>query len=196
LVVGFALFALTIATLTTNVAANVVSPANDFSNLWPRVISFKRGAIITGVLGILIFPWKLYTDLANYIFAWLIGYGALLGAIGGVMIADYYLIRRCALEPPELYHPAGRYSYGGSGFNWRALLALATGIIPNVPGFLAQASRGTIGVPQFFRELYVYAWFVGFLLAGMVHIGLSLIFPATSQKPAAGKVEQVTSVKA
>ena len=196
LVVGFALFALTIATLTTNVAANVVSPANDFSNLWPRVISFKRGAIITGVLGILIFPWKLYTDLANYIFAWLIGYGALLGAIGGVMIADYYLIRRCALEPPELYHPAGRYSYGGSGFNWRALLALATGIIPNVPGFLAQASRGAIGVPQFFRELYVYAWFVGFLLAGVVHIGLSLIFPATSQKPAAGKVEQVTSVRA
>jgi NCS1 family nucleobase:cation symporter-1 len=148
------------------------------------------------VLGILIFPWKLYTDLANYIFSWLIGYGALLGAIGGVMISDYYLIRRCALEPLELYHPAGRYSYGGRGFNWRALLALTIGIAPNVPGFLGQASGGAIAVPQFFKELYIHAWFVGLLLAGIVHIGLSLIFPATTENPAPGEVEQATSVKA
>ena len=196
LVVGFALFALTIATLTTNVAANVVSPANDFSNLSPRVISFKRGAIITGVLGILIFPWKLYTDLARYIFSWLIGYGALLGSVAGVMLADYYLIRRRSLEPLELYHPAGRYSYGGKGFNWRALLALAIGIAPNIPGFLAQASGGVIAAPQFFKELYVYAWFVGLLLAGSVHTGLSLLVPATTEKTGADKVEQATSVKA
>src|SRR5690606_30585417 len=117
LVVGFALFGLTVATLSTNIAANVVSPANDFSNLWPRVISFKRGGLITGLVGILIFPWKLYSDLANYIFTWLIGYSALLGAVAGVMIADYYVLRRRRLDVADLYREDGRYAYGGSGFN-------------------------------------------------------------------------------
>jgi NCS1 family nucleobase:cation symporter-1 len=189
-VVAFSLFALTIATLTTNIAANVVSPANDFSNLWPRVITFKRGGILTGIIGILIFPWKLYTNLAAYIFTWLIGYGALLGAIGGVMIADYYWIRRRQLDPDQLYLPEGIYGYGGRGFNWRALVALGAGIGPNIPGFLAQASRGAIRVAPLFESLYVYAWFVGLLIAALVHIALNRIFPVP------GPLEGQTDIKA
>jgi NCS1 family nucleobase:cation symporter-1 len=189
-VVAFSLFALTIATLTTNIAANVVSPANDFSNLWPRVITFKRGGILTGIIGILIFPWKLYTNLAAYIFTWLIGYGALLGAIGGVMIADYYWIRRRQLDPDQLYLPEGIYGYGGRGFNWRALVALGAGIGPNIPGFLAQASRGAIRIAPLFESLYVYAWFVGLLIAAIVHIALSRIFPVP------GPLQSETGIKA
>lgn len=176
-VVGFALFVLTIATLSTNIAANVVSPANDFSNLWPRVINFKRGGIITGIIGILIFPWKLYTDLSNYIFTWLIGYSALLGSIAGVMIVDYYIIRRLRLKPDDLYREDGAYSFGGSGFNWRALVAIAAGILPNVPGFLAQASGGAIAAAPFFESLYTYAWFVSLIIAGLVHAVLTMAFP-------------------
>ena len=176
-VVGFALFALTVATLSTNIAANVVSPANDFSNLWPRVINFKRGGLITGVLGILIFPWKLYTDLSNYIFTWLIGYSALLGSIAGVMLMDYYILRRRRLEPEELFRPDGLYAYGTHGVNWRAVVAVFVGILPNVPGFLSQASNGAIAVPALFVNLYTYAWFVSLLLAGLVHLGLSRAFP-------------------
>ena len=177
LIVGFALFALTIATLSTNIAANVVSPANDFSNLWPRVISFKRGGLITGVIGILIFPWKLYTDLSNYIFTWLIGYSALLGSIAGVMLVDYFIIRRLQLDLDDLYRTDGQYAFGGSGFNWRALVAMLAGILPNVPGFLAQASGGAISVAPIFDALYPYAWFVSLLLAGLVHWGLTRAFP-------------------
>lgn len=183
LVVGFALFGLTVATLSTNIAANVVSPANDFSNLWPRVISFKRGGLITGLVGILIFPWKLYSDLANYIFTWLIGYSALLGAVAGVMIADYYVLRRRRLDVADLYREDGRYAYGGSGFNWRALVALFAGILPNVPGFLAQATGGAVDVPDFFDTLYTYAWFVGLLVAGLVHIALTRAFPVREAAP-------------
>ncbi len=183
LVVGFALFALTIATLSTNIAANVVSPANDFSNLWPRVISFRRGGIITGIVGILIFPWRLYSDLSNYIFTWLIGYSALLGSIAGVMLVDYYVLRRRCLLVNELYRENGRYAYGGSGFNWRALVAVFVGILPNVPGFLAQASNGAIVVPAIFSELYTYAWFVSLLLAGAVHAALSRAFPVKEPEP-------------
>src|SRR5262249_27232106 len=124
-----------------------------------------------------------------------VGYGGVLGAVVGVLRAEYFLIRRRELEPLELYDPAGRYAYGGNGFNWRALLALAIGIAPNVPGFLAQASGGVIGAPQFFKELYVYAWFVGLLLAGSVHTSFGLLFPATTEKTGEN-VEQATSVKA
>jgi len=177
LVVGFSLFVLTIATLSTNIAANVVSPANDFSNLWPRVINFRRGGIITGVIGILIFPWKLYIDLANYIFTWLIGYGALLGSIAGVMIIDYYVIRRRRLVVDDLYLTDGCYTYGRRGFNWRAIVALIAGILPNVPGFLAQASDGAIVVHAGFSSIYTYAWFVSLLIAAVLYLGLNYLFP-------------------
>jgi NCS1 family nucleobase:cation symporter-1 len=181
-IVGFSLFALTIATLSTNIAANVVSPANDFSNLWPRRISFKRGGIITGVVGILIFPWRLYADLSNYIFTWLIGYSALLGSIAGVMIVDYYVIRRRKLSTDALYDELGEYSYGRRGVNWRALVALAAGILPNLPGFLAQASAGAITVAPAFESLYTYAWFVSLVVSGTVHLALTIAFPPRSTR--------------
>ncbi|MGZ6068913.1 MAG: NCS1 family nucleobase:cation symporter-1, partial [Polyangiales bacterium] len=103
----FALVALGIATLATNIAANVVSPANDFANLAPQKISFRRGGYITGVIGILIMPWKLVSDPTGYIFTWLVGYSALLGAIGGVLICDYFVIRRRELDLPALYDDKG-----------------------------------------------------------------------------------------
>jgi len=181
-IVAFALFGLTVATLSTNIAANVVSPANDFSNLWPRVISFKRGGLITGIIGILIFPWKLYTDLAAYIFTWLIGYSALLGSVGGVMIADYYLIRKRRLEPDDLYLEKGRYAYGGSGWNWRALVAVFAGILPSAPGFIMRASGGGIVVPEAFQTIYTYAWFVSFIVAFVTHTILCKIFPFAERK--------------
>lgn len=181
--VGFALFALTVATLTTNIAANVVSPANDFSNLWPRRISFKVGGIITAVIGVVILPWRLYRDLGHYIFTWLIGYSALLGSIAGVMLADYYLIRRTRLDVDDLYRTNGRYAFGGSGFNWRALVAMGLGIAPNVPGFLFRATNEAIAVGQFWQTLYTYAWFVSLAIAGAVHVLLTRAFPPPGDRP-------------
>jgi NCS1 family nucleobase:cation symporter-1 len=175
--VGFALLALTVATLSTNLAANVVAPANAFSNIAPRRISFRTGAIITALIGIAIFPWRLFSDLGNYIFTWLIGYSALLGAIAGVMLADYFLIRRTRLRADDLYRTDGEYAFGGSGYNWRALAALLIGILPNVPGFLAVATNGRIDVPAIFDTLYTYAWFVSLLLAGVCHVALTAAFP-------------------
>ncbi|HYE57352.1 MAG TPA: NCS1 family nucleobase:cation symporter-1 [Rhodothermales bacterium] len=171
------LVALAVATLSTNIAANVVSPANDFSNLAPKRISFRTGGLITGVIGILIFPWRLYNDLSQYIFTWMGGYGTLLGAIAGVMLADYYLLRRRRLDPAALYDAQGAYAYGRSGFNWRAMTALAAGIVPNLPGFLASATNGGIDVAPFFDSLYAYGWFASLFIAGAVHVALSAAFP-------------------
>ena len=188
-VVVVSLFTLTVATLSTNIAANVVSPANDFSNLSPRRISFKMGGMITGVIGIVIMPWRLLSDLDAYIFTWLLGYGALLGSIAGVMLTDYYLVKRRQLVPAELYSPTGRYSYGGGGWNWRALVALAIGIGPNVPGFLFKASNGEIKVPSFFTGLYDYAWFLSLILAGLSHFVLSKAFDPGIGMPLAAPLE-------
>ncbi|MEM7050033.1 MAG: NCS1 family nucleobase:cation symporter-1 [Acidobacteriota bacterium] len=170
--VVLALLGLTLATLSTNIAANVVSPANDFSNLAPRRIDFKTGGLITGGLGIAIMPWRLFNDLGAYIFTWLIGYGALLGSIAGVMLVDYFLLRRCRLEVEGLYRPDGPYSFR-RGFNGRALLAMALGILPNLPGFLAQATHGAIAVAPFWSGLYTHGWFVSLGTAGVIYALLS-----------------------
>jgi len=161
--VVLSLVSITIATLTTNIAANVVSPANDFSNLRPTLISFKTGGLITAVLGLLIMPWRLLADLGNYIFVWLIGYSALLGPIGGIMICDYFIIRRSRLNVEDLYRHNGKYRYR-NGINWKAVLALVLAILPNVPGFINAAAATPI-FPAFFDQIYTYAWFVGLLLA-------------------------------
>ena len=179
-VVALALFALTVATLSTNIAANVVSPANDFSNLSPRRISFKMGGLITGIIGILIFPWKLLSDFNQYIFTWLVGYSGLLGSIAGVMLTDYYLLRRARLNAADLYRQDGPYAYGGSGVNWRALVAIGLGIVVNVPGFLSQATGGGIEVAPFFAGLYDYSWFIGLVLSGGVYVLLSRLYVAES----------------
>ncbi|WP_440135508.1 NCS1 family nucleobase:cation symporter-1, partial [Chitinophaga sancti] len=134
--VSIAMIAVAISTLATNIAANIVSPANDFAHLNPAKISFRTGGFITGIIGILIFPWKLVADPSGYIFTWLVGYSSLLGPVGGIMIADYYMLRRQQLELDELYQHDGRYSYR-NGYNRYAMLALLLGIAPNIPGFLA-----------------------------------------------------------
>jgi NCS1 family nucleobase:cation symporter-1 len=166
-----ALFALAVATLTTNLAANVVAPANGFSNINPEKISFKMGGYITAGLGIAMFPWKLLESTGGYIFVWLIGYSALLGPIAGILIADYFLIRKTEMNVEELFRKDGEYSYT-NGWNWRALVALAVAVAPNVPGFLHEAGF-VESVPTFFDDIYVYAWFVGFLIGGGLYFALS-----------------------
>jgi nucleobase:cation symporter-1, NCS1 family len=172
LLVSIAMIAVALSTLATNIAANIVSPANDFANLSPTRINFRTGGLITGIAGILIFPWKLIADPTGYIFTWLVGYSSLLGPVGGILITDYYFIRRQQLEVNELYEPAGLYSYR-TGFNGYALMALFLGIVPNIPGFLA--TIGLIGhdaFPPWILQIYNYAWFVGFLIAGCSYYAL------------------------
>lgn len=166
-----ALLSLCVATLATNIAANVVSPANDFANLWPSKINFRTGGYITGIIGILIQPWRLVSDPSGYIFTWLVGYSALLGSIGGVLICDYYVIRRTKLDLVELYRRDGAYWYAG-GVNPKALVALAAGILPNLPGFLGTIKVATVA--PFWMQLYSYAWFVGFGISFAVYAALTL----------------------
>ena len=169
--VVFALAALSVATLTTNLAANVVAPAYGFSNLAPAKISFRLGGYITAGIGIAIFPWRLVEDAGAYIFTWLVGYSALLGPIAGILIADYFLIRRTQLNVDELFKFDGAYK-AQAGWNRIGLIALAVGIAPNVPGFL-HAAGALSSVPAIFSGIYVYAWFVGFVVAGAVYYVLS-----------------------
>jgi nucleobase:cation symporter-1, NCS1 family len=175
LVVAVSMIALSVATLSTNIAANVVSPANDLANLAPRRISFKTGGLITAVIGIAIMPWRLYSDPAGYIFTWLIGYSALLGPTGGILICDYFVIRRRQLDVAALYSRQGPYEYS-NGYNPKALIALAIGIAPNVPGFLAKIELLDVG--GFWQNLYNYAWFNGFILAALVYLALMRRGPA------------------
>ena len=169
LMVSIAMIAVAISTLATNIAANIVSPANDFANLAPRKINFRTGGYITGIIGILIFPWKLIADPSQYIFTWLIAYSSLLGPIGGIMIVDYYFIRKQMLDVPDLYNPNGQYRFT-SGFNRFAIFALLLGIVPNIPGFLLQVKLvSSTAFPGWISHLYNYAWFVGFLVSGFVY---------------------------
>ncbi len=158
-VVLLALVSLMIATLTTNIAANVVSPANDFANLWPRRIDFRTGGLITAALGIAMMPWKLLENYGTYIFGWLVGYSSFLGPIAGILIADYWIIRRGRLDVLDLYRRNGRYEYTG-GFNVRALVALAAGVGVALVGLV---------IPSL-RWLYDYAWFVGLATAFGIYV--------------------------
>jgi nucleobase:cation symporter-1, NCS1 family len=166
-----ALFALAVATLTTNLAANVVAPANGFSNISPRKISFKRGGYITAGLGIAIFPWKLLETTGGYIFTWLIGYSSLLGPIAGILVFDYVFLRRARLDTDDLFRADGQFRYR-KGWNPIALIALFAGVLPNVPGFL-EAAGFVDSVPGLFSRIYTYAWFVGFAISGLVYYALS-----------------------
>ncbi|HKB14477.1 MAG TPA: cytosine permease, partial [Planctomycetota bacterium] len=188
----FCMLALSVATLTTNLAANVVSPANDFSNLAPARISYRTGGILTAVIGGLMLPWKLIVTSEGYIYTWLIGYSALLGPVGGILIADYFLLRGRRLEVEDLYRRGGAYEYRG-GVNPIAILSLAVGVAVNVPGFLLEAVKpwrladaarweaiaagaaasGGDHLRAAFRAIYDYAWFVGFLLSGALYLLLS-----------------------
>lgn len=158
-VIFLALISLCVATLTTNIAANVVSPANDFANLLPKHISFRRGGLMTAVLGIVMMPWKLLSDYGTYIFGWLVGYSSFLGPIAGILIADYFVVRRQRLNVKDLYVRGGEYEFSG-GFNMKALYALAAGVLVALIGLQVDE----------LRFLYDYAWFVGFGMAFGVYI--------------------------
>ncbi|MGB4815926.1 MAG: NCS1 family nucleobase:cation symporter-1 [Ferruginibacter sp.] len=164
-----AMIGIIISTLATNIAANIVSPANDFSNLSPKKINFRTGGYITGIIGVLIFPWKLIADPNGYIFTWLIAYSSLLGPVGGIMIVDYFFIRKKELQLDELYKTSGAYSYS-KGFNQKAIVALVLGILPNLPGFLLQIKLiGANVFPGWISQLYNYAWFVGFVVSALLY---------------------------
>jgi NCS1 family nucleobase:cation symporter-1 len=161
LVAFLALVSILIATLNVNIGANVVSPSNDFSNLAPKLISFRTGGLITGFLGLAMMPWKLMATFGSYIFGWLVGYSGLLGPVAGIMVADYFFLRGKRLEVDALYHRGGPYEYSG-GINPRAMVALVCGVVIALIGLL---------VPSL-RWLYDYAWFVGFGMAAVVYLGL------------------------
>jgi NCS1 family nucleobase:cation symporter-1 len=173
-VVVFGALVVMLAQITTNMAANVVSPAMDFSSLAPRRISYVGGGLITAVVGILMMPWKLYADAAAYIFTWLVGYSSLMGAIGGILIADYWVLRRQQLSSADLFKLEGRYTYR-NGLNHRALWALVLAIVPVVPGFVRAAVTpgGQVANPSLLDALYTYAWFVTFGLSFVLYLAFS-----------------------
>lgn len=164
MVAVLSLFGVAVATISTNIAANVISPANDFANCAPRLISFRTGAVITGVIGILIMPWKLLASADTYVFNWLVGYSGLLGPIAGIMVVDYWLIRHRELDVADLYRVDGRYA----GVNWIAMAALAAGVAPNLVGFL-RSLKVLGGGPDGWDAVYPYAWFTGFIVAALVY---------------------------
>jgi len=159
--VVISLIAILLATLNVNIGANVVSPANDFSNLWPKKISFRTGGIITCIMGVAMMPWKLLSDYGTFIFGWLGGYAAFLGPVAGIMICDYFVIRRRELVLDDLYLRNRTYEYT-RGFNWRAIIALALGAGTALAG-LASPS---------IRALYDYSWFVGFAVSFVAYYAM------------------------
>ncbi len=158
LAVVVAMVGLLLATLNVNVAANVVSPANDFSNLYPKRISFRTGGLITCFLGVAFQPWKLLASYGSYIFTWLVGYSGFLGPIAGILICDYFVVRKKIIVVEDLYRRGGCYEYS-SGFNWRAMAALVAGA--------GVAFVGLVYPPL--RIFYDYAWFVGLFVSFVVY---------------------------
>jgi NCS1 family nucleobase:cation symporter-1 len=157
LIAFLGLIALLVATLNVNIGANVVGPSNDFSNLAPKWISFRTGGLITGTLGLAIMPWRLVASSHDYL-GWLVDYSGLLGPVAGIMVADYFLVRRTQLDSYSLYRRGGIYEYR-NGFNLAALIALFFGIAVALVGKF---------VPQF-EWLFKMAWFVGFFLSGGIY---------------------------
>jgi NCS1 family nucleobase:cation symporter-1 len=165
-IVAISMFTVVVATLAVNIAANVVSPANDFANAFPRWISFRTGGLITGIVGILMQPWRLLANPARYIDGWLVGYSGGMGSIAGVLIVDYWLVRRKRLALPDLYRTEGQYTYTG-GWNWRAVAATLFGCILAWIGLV---------VPVL-RPLYDYGWFVGFAVSAVTYFALTKLSP-------------------
>jgi len=196
--VVISLFALSVATLSTNIAANVVSPANAIINVKPEKLTFQLGGYITAAIGLAIMPWKLIESAGAYIFTWLIGYSALLGPIGAILIVDYFLIRKTEFDLEDLFQRQGRYWFK-NGFNPIAVVALILAVLPNLPGFLHVAgilhptaenqecrltNPEALGdIPAFWDELYTYAWFVGFAIAGLLYfVGMKALHSEDSNQ--------------
>jgi len=164
-----ALVILLIDTVSVNLAANLVGPAYDFSALAPRHISYRTGGYLTAGIALVMMPWKVLETTQGYIFTWLIGYSALLGPIAGILIIDYYFIRKTALHVDQLYRDDGAYAYT-NGWNMAAVTAFVLGVAPNIPGFLNAAFPASFGgVGDTFKTIYTYAWFAGVLIAGLVY---------------------------
>ncbi len=168
-IIAISMCTVAVATLSVNIAANVVSPANDFANAFPRWIDFKTGGLITGIVGLAMQPWRLLADPNGYIFTWLLGYSGGLGSIAGVMISDYWLLRGRSLKLLDLYKPAGAYTYS-CGWNWRAIVATAAGCTLAWIGLIVPA----------LKFLYDYGWFIGFGTAAIVHFSLMRLMPPNS----------------
>ncbi|GAA0625748.1 NCS1 family nucleobase:cation symporter-1 [Kutzneria viridogrisea] len=170
-----ALVALVLATVSANLAANVVSPSYDFSNAFPRRITFATGGLITGVLGVLIQPWRLISDPHIYIFTWLGFYGGVLAAVAGVLVAGYWVVDRTELDLVELYRPGGRYWFSG-GWNWRALVSTVVGAVLAVGGAYSAPGQGPFpehGLIPLLKPLYDYSWVAGLIGAFLVYLLLS-----------------------
>lgn len=156
IVVVIAQIFMIIATLSTNIAANVIAPANAFSNLLPKKISFRVGGLITGVIGILIAPWWLLDAISGF----LIFVSGLLGPVLGILIVDYFFIRNKRLELAELYKEKGIYSYKNTGFNTPALIALFVGVFLALIGYWVEA----------LSFLYSLSWFTGFIISALIYL--------------------------
>lgn len=186
--VVLALTILLIDTVSVNLAANLVGPAFDFSALDPKRISYRTGGFITAGIALLMMPWKLLASTNGYIFTWLIGYSALLGPIAGILIVDYYVLRRGRLEVDDLYREEGAYRYR-NGWNPAALAALALGVAPNLPGFLNAAFPSDFAdIGETFKQIYTYAWFVGLVVAGTVYAVLMAGRTVPALSPATGPI--------
>jgi NCS1 family nucleobase:cation symporter-1 len=172
-IVGLVMFTVVIATLAVNIAANVVSPANDFANAFPSVIDFKLGGLITGVIGIAMMPWELIKDPQRYINGWLVGYSGSLGAVAGVLIVDYWLLRKTKLDLAGLYVTSGAYRYTG-GYNVKAIGATAAGALVALAGMFWEP----------LRPIYNWSWFVGFGLAGALY--WVLMYGSVPENPRGG----------
>ena len=186
-VVILGLIALGVATLSVNVAANIVSPSYDFSNAWPKRISFRTGGLITGVVGILIQPWNLYNDPNSYIFTWLGTYGGATGAIAGVLIADYWWIRRTHLKLADLYRADGIYRYL-RGWNWIAVVSLLVGILFAIGGSWSGVDAAgkhlgpypVDGIIPILKPLADWSWVVGGVVSFFLYGILTKLVPTTS----------------
>ncbi len=174
------LIVISVDTVSCNIAANLVSSAYDFSSLWPARISYRTGGMITAAIAILIMPWKLLASTGGYIFVWLAGYSALLGPIAGILIADYWIVRRARIDVDALYRADGAYAYRG-GWNPAALAAFAAGVLPNLPGFIATAAPRSIAVAPAWMAIYTWAWFVGLFVALAVYAALMRLSPAAAR---------------
>ena len=164
-----ALIILLIDTVSVNLAANLVGPAYDFSSLAPKHVSYRVGGYITAFIAIIMMPWKVLESTQGYIFTWLIGYSALLGPIAGILIVDYFLVRKKELNVDHLYRDDGQYSYG-NGWNYAAVVAFVIAVLPNIPGFLNAAFPSAFpNVSGAFKGIYTYAWFVGLAIAAIVY---------------------------
>lgn len=167
--VGLGLLVLTLDTMCCNLAANLVGPAYDFASLSPKRISYKVGGLITAGIALLVMPWKILASTQGYIFTWLIGYSALLGPVAGIMLVDYYFLRGTKLDTAQLFAERGEYAYRG-GWNPAAIIALALGVLPNLPGFLHVAFPDAFpNVADFFKIIYTYAWFAGLAIAAVTY---------------------------